>query len=86
MCGRAGTLLTFVPTESFKLLSGEAICTDYKFNHLVIQHLFCSNCGIKSFARGKGRDGAEQIAINARCLDDVDLEQLKVQKFDGKSR
>ena len=86
MCGKAGTLLTFVPTENFRLLSGEAVLREYKFNHLVIHHLFCGNCGIKSFARGKGRDGAEQIAINARCLDDVDLEQLNVQKFDGKNR
>jgi hypothetical protein len=86
MCGRAGTLLTFVPTGSFRLRSGEAVLREYKFNHLVIQHLFCGNCGIKSFARGKGRDGSEQIAINARCLDDVDLETLNVQKFDGKNR
>ena len=60
MCGRAGTLLTFVPTESFRLLSGEAVLREYKFNHLVIQHLFCGNCGIKSFARGKGRDGGDR--------------------------
>jgi hypothetical protein len=86
MCGKAGTLLTFVPTESFRLLSGEAVLREYKFNHLVIQHLFCGNCGIKSFARGKGRDGGDQIAINARCLDHVDLDQLNVQKFDGKQR
>ncbi len=46
----------------------------------------CGNCGIKSFARGKGRDGGDQIAVNARCLDDVDLETLNVQKFDGKNR
>ena len=86
MCGRAGTLLTFVPAESFRLLSGEAVLREYKFNHLVIQHLFCGTCGIKSFARGKGRDGGDQIAINARCLDDVDLDALNVQKFDGKHR
>jgi hypothetical protein len=86
MCGKAGTLLTFVPAGSFRLLSGEAVLRDCKFNHLVIHHLFCGNCGIKSFARGKGREGDEQIAINARCLDDVDLEQLNVQKSDGKHR
>lgn len=85
MCGRAGTLLTFVPTERFRLLAGEDGLTDYQFNHLVIHHLFCSRCGIKSFARGKGRDGSAQIAINARCLDGVDVDALTVQKWDGKS-
>ncbi len=85
MCGRAGTLLTFVPAGSFTLLSGEGALTDYQFNHLVIHHLFCSKCGIKSFARGKGRDGGDTVAINARCLDDVDLDALTIQKWDGKS-
>ncbi|HEY6476230.1 MAG TPA: GFA family protein [Polyangia bacterium] len=86
MCGRAGTLLTFVPAEKFKLVSGEGAVTDYQFKHLVIHHLFCSTCGIKSFSRGAGRDGGEQIAINARCLDDVDLDALTIQKWDGRSR
>jgi hypothetical protein len=34
MCGRAGTLLTFVPARQFKLLSGEDALTDYQFNKL----------------------------------------------------
>jgi hypothetical protein len=86
MCGRAGTLLTFVPADRFKLLSGEGALTDYQFNHLVIHHLFCGKCGIKSFARGKGRDGGDTVAINARCLDAVDPDTLTIQKWDGKSR
>lgn len=86
MCGRAGTLLTFVPADQFKLLSGEDSLTDRQFNKHVIHHLFCRVCGIKSFARGKGRDGGPTVAINARCLDDVDISKLNVTPFDGKSR
>ena len=86
MCGRAGTLLTFVPAEQFTLRSGEQALTEYQFNRHRIHHLFCSTCGIKSFARGVGPDDKPTVAINARCLDDVDLEQLTVKTFDGKSR
>ncbi len=86
MCGRSGTLLTFVPAANFRLLSGADALTDYQFNKHVIHHKFCSTCGIKSSALGKGKDGADFAAINARCLDDVDLDTLKVNKFDGKSR
>jgi hypothetical protein len=86
MCGRAGTLLTFVPKGQFTLLSGDDALTDYQFNKKHIHHTFCGVCGIKSFARGVGPDGGEVVAVNARCLDDVDLEQLKVAKFDGRSR
>jgi hypothetical protein len=85
MCGRAGTLLTFVPADCFKLLLGADDLTDYQFSHLVVHHLFCSTCGIKSFARGKSRDGSATVAINARCLDGVDPDTLTIQKWDGKS-
>jgi hypothetical protein len=86
MCGRSGTLLQFVPASDFMLLSGEDALTDYRFNTHTIQHLFCSHCGIKSFARGVGRDGQETAAVNVRCIEGVDLDALTIQKFDGKSR
>jgi hypothetical protein len=84
MCGRAGTLLMFVPADQFTLLSGEDVLTDYQFNKHVIHHLFCSVCGIKAFARGAGRDGPT-VAINTRCLDGVDVAKLNVTAYDGKS-
>jgi hypothetical protein len=86
MCGRVGSLLTFIPAGEFKLVSGEQSLTDYQFNKHVIHHLFCKVCGIKSFARGKGRDGGDMIAINARCLDGVEPENLKVNAYDGRNK
>ena len=86
MCGKSGTLLAFVAPDKFELESGEDALTDYTFNKHVILHNFCSKCGIKSFARGKKQDGTPMIAINARCLDGVDVFALDVQQFDGKSR
>jgi hypothetical protein len=85
MCGRVGSLLSFIPASEFKLLAGEDALTDYLFNKHVIHHLFCKVCGIKSFARGKGRDGGDVIAVNARCLDGVDPGGLNVKSFDGKN-
>jgi hypothetical protein len=85
MCGRAGTLLSFAPASQFTLKSGEQFLTDYEFNKHVIHHLFCKVCGIKSFARGTRPDGSPTVAINTRCLDDVDTANLKVTHFDGKS-
>jgi hypothetical protein len=85
MCGRTGTLLTFVSADDFKLLSGEDSLTDYQFNKQVIHHLFCKVCGVKPFARGKNRDNSDMVAVNVRCLDGVDPSQLQVKSFDGKS-
>jgi hypothetical protein len=86
MCGRSGTLLTFIPATSFELLSGEDALTDYQFGKKHIHHLFCRTCGIKSFARGAGPDGNPMVAINTRCLDGIEVGELNVQPFDGRSR
>lgn len=85
MCGRAGTLLSFVPAAQFELLSGEEVLTDYQFNKKHIHHLFCNVCGIKSFARGVGRDGQAVVAVNARCLDEVEPESLQINKANGRA-
>lgn len=85
MCGRAGSLLTFVAPEQFKLLSGDGEQTDYQFKSKNIHHLFCSTCGVRSFGHGTGPDGKTMYAINVRCLDGVDPNALSVTQVDGKS-
>ena len=84
-CGKLGSLLAFAPVTDFKLKSGTDALTDFQFNKHVVHHLFCSSCGIESFARGRTPDGAEIVAINVRCLDDVDPKSFKVKEFDGRS-
>lgn len=85
ICSKKGHLLTFTGAERFKLLCGEDALTDYQFNQKRIHHLFCSTCGIESFARGAGPDGKPMVAVNVRCLDGVDPSQLQVRKYDGKN-
>ncbi len=85
-CGRLGSLFAFAPETDFKLSAGEKELTDYQFNKKAIHHLFCATCGIESFARGKRPiDGADVVAVNARCLDSVDPDTLTVKKVDGAS-
>lgn len=83
MCGRAGTLLSFVPATQFTLRSGEDSLTEYRFNRKSIAHLFCKTCGIKSFARGSMPDGTAMVAVNVRCIDGVELDKLNIQHYDG---
>ncbi|WP_428263700.1 GFA family protein [Haliangium sp.] len=85
MCSRAGYVLSFVPPEAFTLDQGEDSLSDYQFGAKNIHHLFCSNCGVRSFGRGAGPDGTEMVAINLRCLDDLDLASVPTAEFDGKS-
>ncbi|MBX3264831.1 MAG: GFA family protein [Labilithrix sp.] len=85
MCGRSGTLLTFVTPDRFELVAGEGATTDYQFNKKAIHHLFCSTCGIKPYANGTAPDGKKMVAVNVRCLDGVDLSTLQVTSVDGRS-
>jgi hypothetical protein len=85
MCRRKGTLLAFIPATDFTLQSGSEALTDYQFNKHVIHHLFCRTCGVTSFARGAMPDGTEMIALNVRCLDEIDPEKLTINHIDGKS-
>ena len=85
ICGRTGTMLTFVPADKFSLEKGEDVLTDYQFAKKNIHHLFCSICGVRSFARGVGPDGKPVAAINVRCLEGVDLKSLNTMEYDGKS-
>ncbi|HEV7463202.1 MAG TPA: GFA family protein [Methyloceanibacter sp.] len=85
ICQKRGALWSFVGAAKFNLLSGDADLTDYQFNKKVIHHLFCRNCGVSSFVKGRGSDGSEMVGINVRCLDDADLGELTPTPFDGKS-
>jgi len=85
-CGRLGSIFAFAPAGAFSLLAGEGKTTEYLFNTGKIRHLFCSTCGIESFARGTAPDGAEMVAINARCLDGVDVKTLTPTEYDGASK
>ena len=85
ICRKRGVLWTYVKPAQFKLQSGQDELSDYQFNKKAIHHLFCRNCGISSFAKGRGEDGSEGIGINVRCLDDVAIEALALTPFDGKN-
>lgn len=82
LCRMSGFLHLIVPASRFRLLSGEADLLDYTFNTGVARHRFCRACGIKSFYIP--RSNPDGIDVNARCLDDVGIDVLRVEPFDGR--
>ena len=85
-CQKRGAILAFTPAQTFELEKGQESLTEYRFNTKALQHLFCSTCGISPFSTGQMPDGTKTVAINVRCLDGVDLENLNIKKVDGRSR
>jgi hypothetical protein len=85
ICQKRGALWTFVPPERFALRAGGDDLKDYRFGKKTIHHYFCPQCGVGAFSRGKAPSGSEMVAVNVRCLDEVDIAALKPTPFDGRS-
>jgi hypothetical protein len=85
ICSRKGALMWFVPRDKLQLLTSEQAMSTYTFNKHVIKHRFCSTCGIHPFGEGVDPKGNQMAAVNIRCLEEVDLESIPVQHFDGRA-
>jgi len=83
ICSKSGYLHLVVPRENFKLLSGDDVLTEYRFNTKVARHLFCSVCGVKSFY--VPRSHPDGFSVNARCLDPGTVEEMTIQQLDGRN-
>ena len=81
ICSMTGFLHVMVPHERFELLSGRDALTSYRFGSGAADHLFCSNCGVKSFYQP--RSHPDSWSVNANCLDEAP--ELSVEQFDGRN-
>ena len=83
MCTKKGILHVIVPRDQFELISGKDDLTIYTFNTGVAQHMFCKHCGMHPFY--VPRSDPDKVDVNARCLDDIDIDALPLKRFDGKN-
>jgi|EndMetStandDraft_4_1072995.scaffolds.fasta_scaffold145722_1 hypothetical protein len=83
MCAKTGFVHVIVPESRFRITKGVERLAEYTFNTRVAKHLFCSECGVKSFYRP--RSNPDGWSVNARCLDDVDGVTLNITPFDGQN-
>ncbi|MDQ8034855.1 aldehyde-activating protein [Bordetella genomosp. 1] len=86
ICRRKGALLWFVPREQLVLDTPAADMATYQFNQHLIKHHFCPVCGIHPFGEAHDPQGRAMAAVNLRCLEDVDLDSVPVQHYDGRAR
>jgi hypothetical protein len=83
ICEKTGFVHIIVPKSRFRLLEGQAALTSYRFNTGAADHLFCLVCGVKSFYRP--RSNPDGWSIDARCLDDADDLDIRIEPFDGRN-
>jgi hypothetical protein len=88
ICTKARSWLMAVSPDDFRLLSGESALTEYRFNSNRIHHLFCKNCGVRSFGWGELSKGGKMWVVYVSCLDDVDpveLAEAPISFVDGRN-
>jgi hypothetical protein len=83
VCAKSGHLGLIVPRDRFQLTSGENDLVEYTFNTGTAKHLFCRQCGIKSFY--VPRSHPDGVSVNARCLDPETIERIEIHEVDGQN-
>jgi len=85
VCTKKGVAHVPVPDDGFRLLTGEADLTLYRFGSGEAKHWFCRHCGIHT--HGRPRSDPSPYTVNARCLDAYDeiMANVQVRHFDGRN-
>jgi hypothetical protein len=75
MCKRRNSIMLRCDESDFEICAGRDALTEYRFNTSVAIHYFCSICGCNTFHRM--RKLPDKFAINAGCIDNIDITALR---------
>ena len=73
----------FIEHDDFKIIKGKELLSKYSFGTQKAKHIFCKNCGIKSFYQP--RSHPDSYSINLKCVEDPP-EIKNIVNFDGKNK
>jgi len=92
VCSKRAALVFRVPKESLRLLVPWDELSSYEWGSRTAKDFFCKTCGILPFRRPSDptpdelRAGVARFdgwAVNARCLEGVDVAALPVKRIHG---
>ena len=72
----------FIHHNDFQILEGDNLLNEYSFGAKKAKHLFCKNCGIKSFYQP--RSHPDSYSINLTCVEEPP-EVKNIVYFDGEN-
>ena len=73
----------FIEHDDFKIIKGKELLSKYSFGTQKAKHIFCKDCGIKSFYQP--RSHPDSYSINLKCVEDPP-EIKNIVHFDGKNK
>jgi hypothetical protein len=90
-CSKRGALVAYYAPAQF-LVTQAASDAIYRWNSKLVEHHFCSNCGIAIYSDSPAfeQDGSwdkitRRIGVNARLFDNFDAAVAPIEVIDGKN-
>jgi hypothetical protein len=80
-CARHGFIFWKVPVEAVRLVSQKCRLASYHWRDADGGTQFCPTCGAVLMRTGY----RDRIAVNARCIDGIDVFTLEVKRYDGRN-
>jgi hypothetical protein len=90
-CHKRGALWAYYPVKDFELETPRETVATYQWGIKVGKYNFCPSCGNSTFnetpdwSTGEANFDNPLITINARLLDDFDLDAVPVIDLDGRN-
>ncbi len=88
ICSRTRFWPAVAKPDAFRLVTGEAELTKYRFNTMKNEHYFCKHCGVRCFGRGTETPIGVMYGVNLGCLTDAtdaELANAPITYVDGRS-
>ncbi|HKD68145.1 MAG TPA: GFA family protein [Candidatus Binataceae bacterium] len=89
LCSKRGALWAYYKPDQFRVTTSREQVGTYQWRTKTVQHHFCLTCGCGTYSEspdwstGKADFDNPRIGVNARLLDDFDIEAVSV--VDGKN-
>ena len=91
LCSKRGALWAYYTPAQFRLTTPVEKVATYLWNSRTVKHHFCADCGCGTYSEspdwstGKPDFENPRVGVNARLLDDFDLDAVPVTVVDGKN-
>lgn len=90
-CSKRGSLWAYCRPDQFRLTTPQEAVATYRWMDRLVAHHFCPTCGCGTFSESPDFSTGEpdfdnpRVAVNARLLDDFDLDAVAVTVLDGRN-
>lgn len=91
LCSKRGALWAYFKPAQFRLTTPREQVSTYRWQTRMVQQHFCGICGCGTFSESPDFTSGQpdfdnpRVGVNARLLDDFDLDAVPVTVIDGRN-